>query len=66
MTAAYPAFENVETFTEKFVIKEVSSWRGDHIYDVKVKEPSAIVYAKNLVRGCELLCEMMSEFADLK
>ena len=37
-----------------------------YIYDVKTIEPSAVEYAKNLVKACELLCEIMSEFENFK
>lgn len=37
-----------------------------YIYDIKTIEPSAIEYAKNIVKGCELLCEIMGEFENFK
>lgn len=37
-----------------------------YIYNVERIEPAAIVYAKHLVRSCELLCEIMCEFENFK
>ncbi len=37
-----------------------------YIYDIKTIEAPAIEYAKNLVRGCDLLCSIMSEFENFK
>lgn len=37
-----------------------------YIYDITIIEPSAVEYAKNLVKSCELLCEIMSEFENFK
>ena len=37
-----------------------------YIYDIKTILPSAVEYAKNLVKGCELLCAIMSEFENFK
>jgi len=37
-----------------------------YIYDIKEIEPAAIEYAKQLVRACDLLCEIMSEFENFK
>lgn len=37
-----------------------------YIYDIKKIEPAAIEYAKNLVRACDLLCEIMGEFENFK
>lgn len=37
-----------------------------YIYNIKAIEPAAIDYAKNLVRACELLCEIMAEFENFK
>lgn len=37
-----------------------------YVYDVRAIEPSAVEYAKNLVKGCGLLCEIMSEFENFK
>lgn len=36
------------------------------IYDVKEIDPPAIEYAKNIVRGCELLYEIMADFENFK
>lgn len=37
-----------------------------YIYDVKVIEPSAIEYAGNIVKACDSLCAIMSEFENFK
>ena len=37
-----------------------------YIYNIKKIEPTAIEYAKNLVRACDLLCEIMCEFENFK
>lgn len=37
-----------------------------YIYDIKTIQPSAIEYAKNLVKACDLLCFIMSEFQNFK
>jgi uncharacterized protein Yka (UPF0111/DUF47 family) len=37
-----------------------------YIYDVKSIEPSAVEYAKHLVRACDLLGEIMGEFENFK
>lgn len=37
-----------------------------YIYNIKTIEPAAIEYAKHLVKGCELLCEIMDEFENFK
>lgn len=37
-----------------------------YIYDIKEIEPAAIEYAKQLVKACDLLCEIMSEFENFK
>lgn len=37
-----------------------------YIYNIKIIEPAAIEYAKNLVKACELLCEIMAEFENFK
>ncbi len=37
-----------------------------YIYDIKEIEPAAIEYARNLVKACDLLCEIMSEFENFK
>lgn len=36
------------------------------IYDIKEIDPPAIEYAKNMVRGCELLYEIMADFENFK
>lgn len=36
------------------------------IYDIKAIEPAAIEYAKNLVKCCGLLCDIMGEFENFK
>lgn len=37
-----------------------------YIYGVDAIEGAAVEYAKNLVRGCELLCDVMGEFENFK
>ena len=37
-----------------------------YIYNIKTIEPAAIDYAKHLVRACDLLCEIVSEFENFK
>lgn len=37
-----------------------------YIYDIKTIQPSAVEYAKNLVKSCDLLCSIMSEFENFK
>lgn len=37
-----------------------------YIYNIKTIEPSAIEYAKNLVRACNLLGEIMADFENFK
>ena len=37
-----------------------------YIYDIKTVEPAVIDFAKNIVRSCELLCEIMGEFENFK
>ena len=37
-----------------------------YIYDIKEIEPSAVDYAKQLVKACDLLCEIMAEFENFK
>lgn len=37
-----------------------------YIYDVKTIEPAAIEYAKKIVEGCEILCEVIAEFENFK
>ena len=37
-----------------------------YIYNIKTIEPAAIDYAKYLVRACDLLCEIVSEFENFK
>ena len=37
-----------------------------YIYDIKTIEPAAIDFAKNIVRSCELLGEIMGEFESFK
>lgn len=37
-----------------------------YIYNIKAIEPSAIQYANNIVKACDLLCEIMSEFENFK
>ncbi|MBQ7761340.1 MAG: DUF47 family protein [Clostridia bacterium] len=37
-----------------------------YIYDIKEIEPSAIEFAKHIVRSCEILCEIMADFENFK
>lgn len=37
-----------------------------YIYNVKTIEPAAIDYAKMLVKGCDILCEVIAEFENFK
>ncbi|MBQ9784001.1 MAG: DUF47 family protein [Clostridia bacterium] len=37
-----------------------------YIYNIKTIEPAAIEYAKHIVRGCDLLGEIMGEFENFK
>lgn len=37
-----------------------------YIYNIKTIEPAAIDYANHLVKGCDLLCEIMGEFENFK
>lgn len=37
-----------------------------YIYDIKAIKPAAVEFAKNIVKSCELLCEMMAEFENFK
>lgn len=37
-----------------------------YIFDIKIINPSAIEFAKKIVKACELLCEIMLEFENFK
>ena len=37
-----------------------------YIYNIQTIKPSAVVFAKNIVRACELLCTLMGEFENFK
>ena len=37
-----------------------------YIYNIKTIEPAAVEYANNLVKGCDYLCDIMSEFENFK
>ena len=37
-----------------------------YIYDIKVIEPEAVEFAKNIVRACEILSEIMDEFENFR
>lgn len=37
-----------------------------YIYNIQTIVPSAVVFAKNIVRSCELLCALMEEFENFK
>lgn len=36
------------------------------IYNIQTINPAAVVFAKNIVRSCELLCSLMEEFENFK
>lgn len=37
-----------------------------YIYNIQTIAPSAVAFAKNIVRSCELLCTLMDEFENFK
>ena len=37
-----------------------------YIYDIKTIKPAAIDFAKNIVKSCDLLCQIMDEFVNFK
>ena len=37
-----------------------------YIYDIKTIEPFAVTYANNIVKACDLLCDIMGEFENFK
>ena len=37
-----------------------------YIYNIQTIVPSAVVFAKNIVRSCEILCTLMDEFENFK
>ena len=37
-----------------------------YIYNIRTINPSAVIFAKNIVRSCELLCQLMVEFENFK
>ena len=37
-----------------------------YIYDVKAIDPPAVEFAKNIVKSCDLLCSVMTEFENFK
>ena len=37
-----------------------------YIYNIQTISPSAVVFAKNIVKSCELLCALMEEFENFK
>ena len=37
-----------------------------YMYNIKTIDPAAIDYAKHLVRACDLLCEIMTEFENFR
>lgn len=53
---------NLDEVTDK--IEEVM--QKLYIYDIRRIHPSIIEFAKELVKSCELLCELMSEFESFK
>lgn len=47
--------DNIEEILQKF-----------YIYNVQNIYPAAITFAENIVKACELLCELMNEFENFK
>ena len=47
--------DKIEDIVQKLYINNITSIN-----------PSAVVFAKNIVRGCELLCEIIDEFGNFK
>lgn len=47
--------DKIEEILQKFLI-----------YNIKTINPSAVVFAKNIVRFCDLLCALMNEFENFK
>lgn len=47
--------DNIEEILQKF-----------YIYNIPTIYPAAIAFAENIVKACELLCELMSEFENFK
>ena len=37
-----------------------------YIYNIETINPNAVVFAKNIVRSCQLLCDLMAEFENFK
>lgn len=37
-----------------------------YIFNIRTVDPSAVTFAKNIVKSCELLCELMGEFENFK
>lgn len=37
-----------------------------YIYDIRTVDPSIIIFSKNLVKACEMLCALMAEFENFK
>lgn len=37
-----------------------------YIYDIKTINPSVVEFAENIVKSCDLLCQVMSEFENFK
>ena len=37
-----------------------------YMYNIQVINPSAIMFAKNIVRSCQILCSLMEEFENFK
>ena len=37
-----------------------------YIYNIQTIEPSAVAFAKNIVKACGLMCELMGEFENFK
>ena len=53
---------NLDDVTDK--IEEIL--QKFYIYNVRSVLPTAVAFAKNIVRSCELLCDIMNEFENFK
>lgn len=53
---------NLDEVTDK--IEEIL--QKFYIYNIKSVYPSAVAFANNIVKSCELLCELMGEFENFK
>lgn len=53
---------NLDEVTDK--IEEIL--QKFYIYNIKTVDASVVAFAKNIVKSCELLCELMNEFENFK